>query len=467
MKKIIILALSLVLADKTFAQVNPVPLDTIQKAMINGQKSVTGMAQDILSNYLQVAAQNLTSNNSNLQLKLTYFALNGMDSVHKYNNDNFLRTKWQRNLEFVTAVGVDKNNKFNSAKGGFSYNFWNRRDAQSRYFTDTYLVPFNEEQGILNTALMQFRPQVEPNVKQSVVQVLQTLLMQHQSSNNLGQQLKAAIPGLFQEQASDATMAKYLEDQFNIEINQQTFSAEMNSRIDQFVRYETDEIITVPLNTYVHGLGKEPMNTSPFLPTALVTQIKTFIDQQVAANAILSTTFKAKTLIDLNNKVLANYQAMVSYIGRQPLLTFNYLYSYGKGTLLSTHEFGVTYLQGTGRFQTQKLGQIKASLTDTVTSDDPTGAQRNFKRNIVAFQAGYNQVLAVQKKVSVMEIYGALEQDWSTSGYISGNTTSKFYLDAYFRARLPTTPWIKFDLKFAPHGGNVFGFFDFTYNLDK
>lgn len=465
MKKLIIFFLVFCLGQNMVSQAQTLQ-DSVNKALINGQKSVTGLAQDVLNNYLQVAAKNLLSNNSNLQLKLTYFALSGMDSVHKYNNDNFLKTKWQRNLEFTTAVGVDKGNDFNSFKLGAAYNFWNRRDVQAQYLTDTYIEPYNAEQDILFDAVSHFRPTIETDIRTRTQNIIDSVFALHNSVNDLGAIIIKAEPYLLTGQSSDGQNIKYLQEQLNLEINNQEISTELIKRITQFARYEATELITVPLNTYVHDLGKSPLAGNKYLTPTTVSDIAKYIDQKVVADPTLQK-FKAKSLSDLNNKVLANYQAMLNYIGRQPLLTFNYLYSYGKGTLLSNHLFGLSYLQGTGGKQTVKLGQIKASLTDTLTGDDPTGVSRNFNRNIVSFQAGYNQVLAMQRKVSIMELNVAVEQDWATNGYIAKDITSRFYFDAYYRVRLPTTPWLKFDLKYDPKGGSVLGLLDFTYNLDK
>ncbi len=195
MKKLIIFFLVFCLGQNMISQAQTLQ-DSVNKALINGQKSVTGLAQDILNNYLQVAAKNLLSNNSNLQLKLTYFALNGMDSVHKYKNDNFLKTKWQRNLEFTTAVGVDKSNSFNSFKLGAAYNFWNRRDVQAQYFTDTYIEPYNAEQDILFDAVNHFRPAIETTVRTRTQTVIDSVFALHNSVTDLGAIIRKAEPCL-------------------------------------------------------------------------------------------------------------------------------------------------------------------------------------------------------------------------------------------------------------------------------
>ncbi|GAA3990344.1 hypothetical protein GCM10022210_49920 [Mucilaginibacter dorajii] len=71
-------------------------------------------------------------------------------------------------------------------------------------------------------------------------------------------------------------------------------------------------------------------------------------------------------------------------------------------------------------------------------------------------------MLATQNKKPLLEINVAAEIDWATNwatkGYIIKTDDKRFYLDAYFRARLPTTPWLKFSLKYDPKGGMSLAF---------
>ncbi|RWY50087.1 hypothetical protein [Mucilaginibacter gilvus] len=467
-QKVAYLILGFFLAVTTAAAQTPNPQDTLDKARINGYKFNTGTLQDILTNYLQVAAKNITSTNTSLQLKLNWFALNSMDSADKYNNINFLRTGWQRNGEFTTSVGVDKNNNFNSWQGGFTYNFLNRRDTSMAFYTKAYLRPFAEEDAIINAVVTQASPGVSVQLKPLLTAWLTGLYNNGQPIKEFKKQLGASVPDMFQHTSSDDAMANYLVTQFNNDLKaRQPLGPAMTRRIQDFADYVAIEIVTGPLNAYIRSLGKTPLKYANYITPAQTTTLTTFIDQQVAQNAYLNGTLKATTLTELNKKVIADYNALVRYVGRQPLLTAGYLYTYGKGSMLSSHVGSINFLYGTGSWNTLKTGQIKASLTDTLNSNDPTGKLRNFKRNIVSLQVGYNQVLVMQKKVSVMELSGALELNNATSGYVSGTNKSKFYFDAFFRARLPSTPWLKFDLKWDPKDGNVLGFFDFTYNLDK
>jgi hypothetical protein len=73
----------------------------------------------------------------------------------------------------------------------------------------------------------------------------------------------------------------------------------------------------------------------------------------------------------------------------------------------------------------------------------------------------------MQKKVSVMELNLGIEEDVALSGYTTAKDKSKFTFNAYFRARLPATPWLKLAIKYDPKAANVLGILDFAYNLDK
>ncbi len=101
-----------------------------------------------------------------------------------------------------------------------------------------------------------------------------------------------------------------------------------------------------------------------------------------------------------------------------------------------------------------------------IECSDPTGKERTLNRNLLALQGGFNKVLLMQKKVSVMEINLGAEDDYATNGYTTANQINRFTFNAYFRTRLPATPWLKLTIKYDPKAANVLGLLDFTYNLD-
>ncbi len=435
-------------------------------AVQEARKATSGAAQDILSNYLQVAAQNITGNNSSLQLKINWFALNNMDSASKYNNDHFLKTGWQRNGEFILSGGMDKNNKFNAFQAGLNYNLLNRRDTSMHNYSSVYLQPFTEVGNILNNAIQKFSPSIEKSLQDDLRDFFTALYHQSSHIDNIELLLQNKLPGLLQGASSSSAGLQRLKDIFNREIDQKKTSGpgpDLTNEINQFAKFQAIELLSGPLNVYIKSMGQQPLEYPHYVTKDQSRELIEFIDKQIVQNPFLHK-MGATGLTDLNKKVNENYKTMVNYIGRQPLLTMGYLYTYGKGTVLSSHVTGFTYLQGTGSLQSKKTGQINASLTDTLNR---TNQSSSLNRNIITLQGGYNQVLLQQKKVSIMELNLAAEINWATHGFIAATDKSRFYFDAYFRARLPSTPWLKLDLKYNPKDGNVLGFLNFTYNLDQ
>jgi hypothetical protein len=470
----VILGIGLLLANRVSAQSSQDTItvnNAVNSAIQEGRRASTAASQDVLSNYLQVVAKNLTSDKSGFQLKLNWFALNPMDSTLKYQNKNFIKSAWQRNGEFNFSGGLDKSNKFNSFTAGLTYNFLNRRDISMHSYKEAYYSYFSEEGHIINDVTTYLKPIVAATIEHKMDSLMNKMLIAGQQVSDLKTVINNDFPGVLPGQSSDNAQVKRLQDQLNADIadnklSRSTLSTALLTKIREFSEYEAVEAIGGPLNAYISSLGQKPLNFPKFIASKQVDDVIKYIDDKVKNNAILHGSLEANTLIEVNKKVQDKYEQLIKYVSRQPLLTFGYLYTYGTGTTLSSHVGGFTYLQGIGSVNATKTGQFKASLTDTLSGNDPTGKIRNFGRNIVAFQAGYNQVLAMQKKVSVMEINAALEEDWATNGYVSKTDKTKFYFDAYFRARLPATPWLKLNLKWAP-GGNVLGLIDFTYNFDK
>ncbi|MDN5289043.1 MAG: hypothetical protein JWR38_5317 [Mucilaginibacter sp.] len=343
---------------------------------------------------------------------------------------------------------------------------WGKHYSERR-FPDA----FTEEGIILNNTTETYYPQVSLILVPKFVAVCTPLQHGGVSVTDLKEKLNSAIPGMLQEIKIDEDAVKLLQDQLNMDMAKHLRAGELSSEmlglINQVADLEARKSINNPINDNIRTSGKKELAFASFITPALKKSIVDFLDAQVKSNAVLNGQLKANNLVEANNKVIADYSQLLKYVGRQPLLTFGYLYTHGIGTVLSSHVGGLTFLQGFGKLRSDKIGQFKTSLTDTLSGNDPTGKVRNFQRNIIAFQAGYNQVLAVQKKLSIMELNVAAEGDWATNGYIKDTDRKRIYFDAYFRARLPSTPWVKLDLKYDPKDGNVFGLLNFTYNLDK
>ena len=417
----------------------------------------------MLTNYFQLAAKSITSTNSGVQLKVNWFALN--IDAHKYDNTNFYNSRWQRSGEFVGFYSAK------SWQAGLNYNVLSRRDTTLHLYTDAYAVYDAVEFKIENAAQHAFEPPVDVTVQQKMAVLATGLYQAGTTVTDLKAKINVAIPGLLQGLPSDAGYINGIQDALNTAITNNTaprvlLPANTLRVINADASILAGEAVITLITIHRQaGTGTNPFNN--FISAQQVTALNQFLDNAVANDPILHDRLNANTLADVNQAINTRYKELVQFVGRQPLLTFGYLYTMGKGTTLSSHEGGLTYLQGFGAPGAHTLGQFNASLTDTLTSSDPSGINRYLNRNIIALQAGYNQVLLYASNMSLAELNIALEADRVTQGYVANTDKSKFYFDAYLRVRLPSTPWVKLNLKYDPKNSNVFGLLDFTYNLDK
>ncbi|SHM94236.1 hypothetical protein [Mucilaginibacter sp. OK098] len=436
---------------------------TTQAAESDANKTKTGATEDVLANYFQLAAKSITSTNSGVQVKLNWFALNMQSD--RYASKNYLNSTWQRKGEFVGFGGV------NSWQGGFNYNVLNRRDTTLANYSEAYVAYQPEEGKITQAAIHKFESAINVGLAESLTKLASDLFQAGQPVTDLKDKINTAKPGLLQGLPSDggyvSDIQKALNDAINAHgANGPNLPAAVTDAIAYDVPFLTEEALSTLIN--FHG-SSQPGNRpfTSFITDQQVTDLNKFLDDGVKNNKVLHNALGANTLADVHQAIEKKYRLLIQKVSRRPLLTFGYLYTGGTGKVLDSHTGGLTYIQSFGGTDIQKIGQLKASLTDTLTSSDPKGVVRNLDRNIIAFQAGYNQVLVYASKMSLAELNIALEEDRATSGYIANADKSKFYFDAYFRVRLPQTPWVKLNLKYDPKKNNLLGLLDFTYNLDK
>jgi hypothetical protein len=457
------------------AYTQSVPDSLQKKAIAEGEKAGSGTKQDVLVDYLQIAVKNITSNTSNIQLKLSWFALNTMDSIYKYNRKNFIKSSWQRNGQFLLSGGINKSNVFNSLQAGFSYNILNRRDTTLHYYTDIYKSYFDQESKIIYSAIDKYKQQfMKPELVTKLTEVITKLYDSSMHKKQKIDNLKMIIVDQINGVPSDSGVVMGIIKQFQNKLNNAIENNSPKDKINRLISNETKNlvdnltnvILASGINKYVKSLGKQPLNFEITVNQSTIDSIGNFIDTLVVHNEVLCK-LKPKSLIDLNKTLLTNYEVLVQHVAQQPLLTFGYAYNYGTQTILSSHVIVFQYVQGLSKLASKNATELTASLSDTVTSNDPTGKIRNFDRNIIALQSGFNKVLAMQKKVSVMELNLGIEEDVALSGYTTAKDKSKFTFNAYFRARLPATPWLKLAIKYDPKAANVLGILDFAYNLDK
>lgn len=421
----------------------------------------TGAQQDLLTNYLQVAAKSVTSSNSGLQLKLNWFSLNS--DPNKYQDINYNKTNWQRNGQFVGFASVK------SWQIGLNFNLLNLADTTRAHYEKSYGSTQDEETTIISATVARFKTQIAPAVQAPLKKLVKDLYLAGKQVTDLQAQIDAILPGLLQNQPLAPQAVQSLQNDLNDAIAKTPGRTDLPADLANSVSEVGGVLTTSAINTLVdlYSAGK---TNNPFISFITAAQLLAFqqsLDDQVKNNATLRQQLNPTSLADADQKIKLKYNSLIKYVARQPLLTFGYLYNQAIGTGAPYHQVGLNYLMSFGKASSTQIGQLTASLTDTLGSSDPTGKISNFNRNILAAQAGYNQVLYAPKNTSLAEINAGIEEDKATSGYVAGTATSKFYFDAYLRFRLPSTPWLKLNLKYDPNGGKVLGLLDFTYNLGQ
>jgi hypothetical protein len=420
----------------------------------------TGNKEDILASYIQIAADNLTNDNKGIHLKLSWFALNGQDSITKYDNTNYLKTTWQRNGQFLLAGGLNKNGGFNSIQGGITYNVLNKRDITLYNFFDNFKKATTQIDSITKQERIKFDTTITAGVKLKITEVA---LSQFQLK--LKDQLEA---GLYQE-------VKDLPTDPALKILFQNAQNELNKSIDNerivdiklitnsLSEYLASLMLDRALNSYTTSFGKKALTFGFFVDASLLKQIIDAIDRDIKNDPLLKSNYNATGLTDINQKIIQQYKDLTEYRARQPIITFSYNYTHGWKGISSNHVAGFEGLWGLNKLGSKKTNQLTWSLTDTLTNKSASNLK---SRNIAAIQAGLNTVLLMNKKTSLMELNIGIEDDVITHGAIGDESKNIFAFTSTFRARLINSPWLKLNLKYDVKG-NVFGFLNFTYNIDS
>jgi hypothetical protein len=460
MKKIFLLMIGalllppvLIRAQQTF---------TVAQAQDESNKKMTGNKEDVLANYIQLAANNLTSSGQNVTLKINWFALNMADSATKYNDKNYMNTRWQRNGQFQLSGGMDKNNKFNSLQAGVSYNVLNLADTTVFHYFSYYDKALLEIGELKIREAANFRPQVAAAIKGALDKVVLDEFTKKEK-DRLKADIYGSIKSFPQDKNTDA-LIKAEQSKMDEAISAGKQAA-LKDLCNQLADYAASSMLDQALNKYTTSFGKQSVSFDVYVDAALIKQITDAIDTDIKADKLLQQEYKANSLTDVDTKITTQYENLVSYVARQPVITANINGNYGTGTSLPYIAGGFSGIWGLNKLGSQKKNQLTASLSDTLTQNST--ALKSLNRNLGAAQAGINTVLVMDKKVSVMELNVGIEDDLLFSQPVTGTERNKFTFNATYRARLPGSPWLKLVLKYDPKAANVLGLLNFTYNLDN
>ena len=114
------------------------------KALIKTANNLkSGNWQDVLSNFFQVATNDITGNNHTLAFKTNLFALKAKADASLLIDKNYVKQKFARNFQFNFNLKLDSNYRFNGFKGGFTWAIVNKRDSSVVQFIVPYTKQFN------------------------------------------------------------------------------------------------------------------------------------------------------------------------------------------------------------------------------------------------------------------------------------------------------------------------------------
>jgi hypothetical protein len=325
MKKLFI---SLVLAITLFPGLALCQQDTTYKKALQAVAvASTGAKNDVLANYLQMAAKSVTSNSSGLQLKLNWFALNS--DPHKYDEGKFESSRWQRNGEFIGLYGE------NSWQLGLNYNLLNLGDTTMYTYGSAYIDAQKEEIRIYHATSAKFDDLLGKNIHENMRLLMQKLVQEQKPVNDLKAQVNIMMPGLLQGNNSDSSMMQTLQNELNASIADKKASAGLTALADSDAKYLVNEL--------VNTLENKSLTVNPLpdlVSNAQFKEINDFINDEVKKSPLL---MGATTMAEANKIITAQYQRLVDYVAKRPILTFGYLYNHGKGPLVTSQEAGFTY----------------------------------------------------------------------------------------------------------------------------
>jgi hypothetical protein len=434
MKKIAILVMGALLlapalcrAQQTFS---------VAQAQDESNKKTTGNKEDVLTNYIQLAANNLTSSGQNVTLKLNWFSINMTDSATKYKNVNYMNTCWQRNGQFQLGGGMDKNNKFNSFQLGLSYNVLNLADTTLFHYFKYYDKALLEIGELKSREAEKFKPQVAAAAESALDKIVLDEFTK-KVQGRLKADIYASIKSFPQDKNTEALIqAEQMKLNHAIAGDSRD---DLKGLCHLLADYAASSMLDQSLNKYTTSFGKQSISFDVFVDAALIKQIIDAIDQDVKTDQLLQQEYKAKSLTDVDTKITTQYKNLVSYVARQPVLTANLNGSYGTGTSLPYIGGGFSGVWGLNKLGSKKTNQLTASLSDTLTQN-ASGSVKSLNRDLGAAQAGINTVLVMDKSVSVMELNVGVEDDLLFTQPVPGSERNKFTLNATYRARLPGSP---------------------------
>jgi len=444
--------------------------------MTNADNSKSMTRQEGVTNFMQAVASNLTSSSKSAQLKASIFALNPLDSAHKYSSQYYLDHTWQRHTTVMLGGGMDANSNFNSISAGFTFDLLHKQDASEvRTFDNDMKLLYIQISNIEADVLKRLQEKIRGNFLDSIYTLISMSGPEKDRADLRRTIILALVPASKQDSVArhDATFGNLfitlwekVEDARR-HGNPVQLSTSPGSAAYLLADYLSTIYYATPLTTdffaYLGSItekGKEPplpddIDSNMF--KGFITDINVEVKQHVAV-------LHGKDLVEVYTYIQKEYKRHVNRIKLRPLLTLGYNYTYNKDVLQNQHLPSGFFL--VGFCDPDRPYQFSFNFTDSA-STDTTHTTGN--HNIMVFQPGISKVFAIDANAaSLFEAGFTLEYDRCTSSIYDGQKRDNLLPTLTFQARpTATSPWIKLVVKRDTNAANFLGFLNVTFNLDN
>ena len=470
-RRLMILAYAIAMSPAAIAQTQP-SVDSKQLfTQADNAKSMT--RQSVLANFLQAAANNLSSTTKNAQLKASLFALDGTDSVTKYSSQYYLGHTWERHTQVILGGGLDASSNFNAISLGGSYDFLHKNDASEADLYDRKMKPLWD--AIVNMeadALQDIHNEDSTDILNRITAQM-ALAVTAKTSANLAHNILHTLvtnqtrDSILKHDSTFLTEFQPVQDEVNSAIKNNT-SVAGNSQDDQYLAsYIAAQYMETPLTyqflAYLYSImqnGKAPSTPAAVNPE-LFSEYTQALNKQIALHPNL---YPGKDLVEVYSYIETQYKLTLARIKLRPSLSLGYTYTYNENNVQNQHAPYLSFLWGFGN--PNKPWELTIQAGDSVVTDT---THHTANHNKITASPGIVKVFASDKEGnSLLEISITSEFDQITSSLYKGEKKLDWLPTATLQAR-PTSKsaWISIVIKKDMNKGNFLGFLKVTFNLSN
>jgi hypothetical protein len=443
--------------------------------------------QTASTNYLQIIANNLTNTSKAVQLQSSLFVLNPMDSIHKYNDDYYLKNSWQRNLQLLVGGGLDQNSNLNSVTGGLTFNLLDKRDASRVH---EFQAKVTQETNPLQNGLSNIEDLVMKNYQAQKYQEIENAILQvltADTGSNKKKPIKESIAylpdlpanasqGIMGQNALFAPFFLQLDSILQTNPTKEELKRQIESDSTTlgiikdaiyFFYFGTPE--ECALTAYVDSAYSSGQSAALPTDTTLKQNFTTLLSQMDNLVNKDTTLFHSNTLKGSYAYLSGENKKLLEQIARRPLLQLggNYTYS-GTGIhnqIIPSLELFWGFSLSNKKNKPFELDAYVAdsAYTDTLAKNYAIG------RNVGAVKASIDFTLLTDKSsVSLLEGKLGPEYDHVYQGHYKNEPWDKYYAVFTLLGRPSSkSPWFTITLKYDPKQHNVLGVLNLAFALDN